>query len=190
MKSVKRPNGYVPMRSLVLKVLAGTGIVSVSLIAPQMTRLFKELDRPAKNRQRLYRRIDQAVLRLSCSGLATISGERGRRKVSLTGKGRALAQTIEHEIYTIPEPALWDGKWRVLMFDMRESRKHARDRLRRMLANAGFVRLQDSVWVFPYPCDEFVSLIRAHLKSGVGEMLSMVVEALESDGRLRTHFRL
>ena len=76
------------------------------------------------------------------------------------------------------------------MFDIREKRRKSRSQLRLLLAGAGFLRLQDSVWIYPYPCDEFIGLVRAHLKSGTGEMLSFVAEALESDKRLREHFRL
>ena len=92
--------------------------------------------------------------------------------------------------YQIPEPAFWDGKWRILMFDMRESRKKARNTLRTLIRNAGFVRLQDSVWVYPYPCDEFIELVRAHLSSGTGELQYFATEALESDKALRLHFNL
>lgn len=52
------------------------------------------------------------------------------------------------------------------------------------------MRLQDSAWVHPYPCDEFVALVRAHLASGVGEVRVFVADALESDRTLREHFRL
>ena len=76
------------------------------------------------------------------------------------------------------------------MFDIREKRRKIRSRLRLLLSSAGFLRLQDSVWVYPHPCDEFIGLVRAHLKSGTGEMLSFVAEALESDRHLREHFRL
>ena len=99
-------------------------------------------------------------------------------------------EEIEFKEYEIPEPAFWDGKWRVLVFDMNERRRRTRDQLRRLLQGAGFVRIQDSVWVYPYPCDEFISLVRAHLKSGVGELRYFVAEALESDKSLREHFRL
>ena len=190
MKSIKRPIGYVPVRSLVMRALAGTGVISVSLLAPKMTRLLKELDRPAKNRMQLYQRIDQAVLRLSQKGLVAVTGERGSRRVTLTERGKDLARKMEFETYKIPEKAFWDGKWRVLIFDLPEQRRRTRDQLRRILMNAGFIRLQDSVWVFPYPCDDFVVLVRAHLKSGVGEVRSFVAEALESDKTLREHFRL
>lgn len=180
----------VPMKNILLRSLAVAGVVSIALMAPKMTRLLKHLDRPAKNRAQLYRRINQGIDRLEASGLVTVTGERGNRRVEITEKGRKVMEQIEFENYQIREPAFWDGKWRVLMFDIAERRRRTRNQLRRLLQGAGFVRIQDSVWVYPYPCDEFISLVRSHLKSGVGEMRLFVAEALESDKGLRGHFRL
>ena len=181
---------YLPMRNLILRTLAVGGVMSVALVAPKTLTLLKHLDRSAANRKNMYRRITQAIANLEYAGMVQTSGERGQRRVSLTEKGRATIETIYASEYRIPEPAFWDGKWRIVMFDIREKRRKVRLRLRMLLSSAGFVRLQDSVWVYPYPCDEFISLVRAHLKSGTGEMLSFVAEALESDRRLREHFRL
>lgn len=180
----------VPITNLLLRSFAVAGVVSIALVAPKMIRLLKKLDRPAKNRAQLYQRIRQGVKRLEEEGLVTVSGEHGKRRILITEKGRKMMREIEFREHTIPEQAFWDGKWRVLIFDISERRRRTRNQLRRLLGGAGFVRIQDSVWVYPYPCDEFVSLVRAHLKSGVGEVRSFVAEALESDKTLRDHFRL
>ncbi|MEK9172003.1 MAG: CRISPR-associated endonuclease Cas2 [Patescibacteria group bacterium] len=189
-KTKEKRKRNVAFRNMILRSLAIAGIVSVAIIAPKMTRLLKQLDRPAKNRERLYQRISQAVSRLEQSGLITTSGERGNRRIQITERGKTMLDDLEFKEYTIPEQAFWDGKWRVLVFDMTEKRRSTRDKLRRLLQGTGFVRLQDSVWVYPYPCDEFISLARAHLKSGVGEMRAFVAEAIESDKILREHFHL
>jgi len=181
---------YLPMRNLILRTLAVGGVMSVALVAPKTLTLLKKLDRSAANRKDMYRRITQAIVNLENAGMVHTSGERGQRKVILTKKGNTAIGTIYASEYRIPEPVFWDGKWRIIMFDIREKRRKIRLRLRMLLSGAGFVRLQDSVWVHPYPCDEFIGLVRAHLKSGTGEMLSFVAEALESDRRLREYFHL
>ena len=181
---------YLPTRNLILRTLALSGMISVALVAPKTISLLKKLDRGAVNRKDLYRRITQAITRLEHAGFVQTSGEYAERRVVLTDKGRTLIETVYAKEYRIPEPAFWDGKWRVVMFDIREKRRKARSQLRSLLSGAGFLRLQDSVWIYPYPCDEFIGLVRAHLKSGTGEMLSFVAEALESDRPLREHFRL
>lgn len=180
----------VSITNLLLRSFAVTGVVSVALVAPKMIRLLKKLDRPAKSRAHLYQRIRQGVSRLEQEGLVTVSGEHGKRHIRITEKGRKMMNEIAFREHTIPEQAFWDGKWRVLIFDISERRRRVRAQLRRLLQGVGFMRIQDSVWVYPYPCDEFVSLVRAHLKSGIGELRSFVAEALESDKGLREHFRL
>lgn len=188
MKTKKRQR--VPMRSIFLRAVATAGIVGVAVVAPQLLNELKRFDRAANNRKALYRRIDQAATRLAAAGLVKVSGVRGNRCVEITSAGREYLERIEFEEYQIPEPAFWDGKWRIAMFDITERRKRVRIQLRRLLAEAGFVKVQDSVWAYPYPCDEFITLLRAHLKSGVGELRIFVAEALESDKSLREHFDL
>lgn len=189
-KKKEQKQKRVPMKNLLLRSLATAGIISVALIAPKMTRLLKELDRPAKSRAHLYQRIRQGIGRLEQSGLVTVSGEYAKRRVKVTEKGLKILEQIEFGDMTIPEPTFWDGKWRILVFDINERRRRTRNQLRRLIQGQGFVRMQDSVWVYPYPCDDFISLVRAHLKSGVGEMRFFVAEALESDKALREHFRI
>lgn len=178
------------MKNILLRSLVAGSVLTVALMAPKVTRLLKQLDRPAKNRAQLHRRIAQGLTRLEQAGLVKVVGAYKERRVSLTQKGKEVLQKIEFGEYVIPEPAFWDGKWRVLVFDINERRRRMRNQLRRLLQGQGFFRMQDSVWVYPYPCDEFVSLVRAHLKSGVGEMRYFVAEALESDKSLREHFRI
>jgi phenylacetic acid degradation operon negative regulatory protein len=47
----------------------------------------------------------------------------------------------------------WDGKWRMILFDLPESKRGLRNELRRQLKSAQFGGLQKSVWVSPDPVD-------------------------------------
>ena len=176
----------VPMQAIVLRTLYTTGILGTALVAPNAVKLFRHIDQGKERRKRLYQRIDQARHRLKDRGLIVIK----EGKVTLTAKGREAVEGMFAQEYEIPEQAFWDGKWRTVVFDVRENRRKVRATLRGLLYGAGFVRLQDSVWIFPYPCDEFVELLRARLKSGVGEMLSFTVDAFAGDRHLREHFGL
>ena len=149
-----------------------------------VSRVVRELKKPKEKRVAAENAIYQARRRLANMGLIKYKDkfwritEEGRRELQLMG------------VSNFERPKRWDKKWRILIFDIREQRRQVRFRLRALLQGAGFVRLQDSVWVYPYPCDEFVALVRAHLASGVGELRSLVAEALESDRSLREHFNL
>jgi phenylacetic acid degradation operon negative regulatory protein len=50
--------------------------------------------------------------------------------------------------------AAWDGWWRIVMFDVPESKRGLRDNLRRELARRAFGRLQDSAYLSPFELEK------------------------------------
>ncbi len=46
---------------------------------------------------------------------------------------------------------VWDGRWRLVLFDVPGGRSSAREKLRLFLRSRGFGYLQNSVWVTPHP---------------------------------------
>ena len=169
-----------------------TGVLAVGLVAPSTLRLFEYIiPTSRKNTIRFNQRITQALLRLERRGLIQITGEGRKREVHLTSQGESIIDALYAGAYVIPLPLRWDGKWRLVMFDVPEQRKKVRDTLRLLLRSAGFIRFQDSAWIQPYPCDELVTLLRSHLGSGKGEIRYLVASfADESDFAFRKHFDL
>ena len=53
----------------------------------------------------------------------------------------------------------WDGRWRLVLFDVPEARSSARNKLRRYLQSRGFGYLQNSVWITPDPVSEERALL-------------------------------
>ena len=53
--------------------------------------------------------------------------------------------------------------------------------------NIGFMRLQDSVWIYPYDCEDLIALFKADSKIGK-DILYMIVEALEYDEPVKSYF--
>ena len=47
----------------------------------------------------------------------------------------------------------WDGKWRVVIFDIPQELHNKRNRFRKRLKLLGFYMVQKSVFAFPYPCE-------------------------------------
>jgi len=190
-RRLAKGNKRIRIQTIVLRTLYAVGAIGTALVAPKMLKLFPAVDRGKKRRKELYIRIDQALYRLKSRDLISFSKIEGRRPIAnLTKRGITELEKILLGNYRISEAALWDGKWRIVIFDIRERRRRVRQRLRILLKGAGMIRLQDSVWIYPYPCDEFIELLRAHLASGTGELLYFTTEGLESDRRLREHFSL
>lgn len=81
------------------------------------------------------------------------TGVRNRkdRVLRLTEKGRLRAMEGRDPEACWSRP--WDGKWRMVLFDIPEKDRRIRAVLRRSLAAAHFGYLQNSVWVSPDPLD-------------------------------------
>ena len=176
-------------QTALLRYLYAGGVLTAAVVAPQLVRLFGSPDRSQPHRRRLYASIEAARNRLKQRGLIS-ENPHSAKKLILTDAGKQTIEKILLREYVIAEPIRWDGRWRMLIFDIKESRRRIRVRLRQLLSAAGFLRLQDSAWVFPYPCEEFVALLRAHLAIGTGELRALTADALESDRELRRHFDL
>src|SRR3989344_252826 len=81
----------------------------------------------------------------------------------------------------------WDGKWRVVIFDVWENTRYKRNLLRNEIKDFGFVQLQRSVWIYPYECADFIELLKTDLSFG-NNIRYMVVEKLDHDENLRKRF--
>ena len=177
------------IRRALLSTLALAGALPIALAAPKMLSLLKQehIDMiiPADPRQRLY----ETASRLRRKGLIEFRTEKGRTKMHLTQKGRDEIRRIESHTRSIPQPKKWDERWRIIIFDISESRKSLRDKIRLLVRGLGFYRLQDSVWVFPYDCEEIVTLLKTELRTG-REVLYIIADAIEYDVPIREHFGL
>jgi CRISPR-associated endonuclease Cas2 len=76
-----------------------------------------------------------------------------------------------------------------LIFDIKEERKGMRDKIRRTLNTIGFIRLQDSVWVYPYDCEDLIMLLKADFKIGK-DLVYIIADSIENDKDLRLAFNL
>jgi|SRR3989338_3864421 len=110
-------------------------------------------------------------------------------RLRLTPKGLTELRRTELMHAAVTKPRRWDGRWRILIFDIPEYRKTLRPQIRRSLQTVGFIRLQDSVWIYPYDCEDFIVLLKAELKIGK-DILYMIVDELEGDTRIKEQFGL
>lgn len=90
---------------------------------------------------------EAAVGRLRKAGIVTYR-RRGdhARGIALTGQGWAASESLKPERLW---NRAWDGRWRVLVYDIAEAEREFRNGLRRLLRRLRMGYLQDSVWVSP-----------------------------------------
>lgn len=152
------------------------------LLSARSTKRFYKL---ASERATLRYRRKLAIERLRELEFIENCGE----KLSITGAGRSALGTAIATNRKLLETKAWDNRWRIATFDIPEKYASLRKKVRGVLKNAGFVKLQHSVWVFPHECEELVQLIKK--ESRLSEfILYGVLEKIEDEDRLKKLFRL
>ena len=73
--------------------------------------------------------------------------ENGMVNIILTKNGQQRVLRYQIDEMRINKPAKWDGKWRVVTFDVPEKNKNAREALRNKLKELGFKELQERVFI-------------------------------------------
>ena len=90
-----------------------------------------------------------SIHRLSQKGLIATKFKKHEKYIELTKKGKEVAHKLLTEKINLPH-GKWDGKWRLLCFDIPESNRRERAFLRNFLFRNGFRKYQQSVWITPY----------------------------------------
>lgn len=178
----------IPVQKILLTTIAVGGLLSVAVLAPNALKVIKQFSGGKDYNRKKY--LNNSIGRLEKDGLVILDiNEEGEKFVKLTKKGRNKLAKYKVEDLKIKKPIRWDKKWRVVIFDIKEKRKKNRDVLRSILNRFGFVKLQNSVWVFPYECEELITLLKSDLFVG-REVLYMTVDSIENDKWLKETFGL
>ena len=178
------------VKRAILTTLRAVGVLTVALLAPKALQAFANLGLidSSYDRGRYMRTV---VRRLQRQGFIEFKKEKGITYARITKKGEAELRGYRFDEYrdSYEQPKKWDKKWRVVIFDVKEQYREARKQLRDELTRWGFVKLQDSVWVYPYPCEEYITLLKTNFELGKS-VLYMIVEEIENDTWLRNEFGL
>lgn len=143
----------------ILKYLALGGILTLAMLSPiGGPKVAKSLLKFLKYK---IKQIRAGAYYLKKRGLIEyIKDENGVITVKITDNGKKYLKKFDIDNMILNRPNKWDGKWRLVMFDIPEKNKKAREALRYKLKELDFLRLQDSVWVTPYPCDDEIRFLR------------------------------
>ena len=173
-------------------LLAITGVLLTSpyggkFIAKAIKVYLDERALSKKEREKLEsRNISQALYGLKKRKMIWIKERNGKVKILLTEKGRIRKLTQDIRRMKIPEPNAWDKSWRFLIFDIPEAKNVTRNAFRRELKRLGFTQFQQSVWVYPYPCEEEIDFLAEYF--GVNKFLTLLTVKIKGDRVLRDKF--
>lgn len=109
--------------------------------------------------------------------------------VKITKKGQRRLQQYQIRKLRLPRPKNWDGKWRLVIFDVPEKFVYSRDAMRDNLKRLGFYNFQRSTLAYPHACREEVETIADYY--GLEEYTTYLETSfIDIDGQLRRHFAL
>lgn len=165
----------------VLKLVAAGGLVlgtvatgpALAFIVSEALKIWKEAKREDLGR---------IIKRLERQEMISIKEEGSRVKIEVTEKGKK--RLLEYDFENIERKAKKrDGKWRLVIFDIPEDKKAARDVFRRKLIELGCLRLQDSVFASAFPIKDEVDFLSSYL--GISDYITLgVLDRIEGGEQL------
>ncbi len=154
-KKIKRlgPN----QQKALLLVFAGVGLS----LARTPKQYFKVLEGTAEEWRKINKQsVERAIYNLYKSKLISeCENPDGSLTMVLTDKGKKKIATFNIDNMEIKKPKVWDKKWRMVIFDIPEKYKPAREALRETLKRLGFYEYQKSVLVYPYECQKEIDFV-------------------------------
>ena len=110
----------------------------------------------------------------------------GQTFIQLTQKGKidVLLKKLEHG-----QTKNWDGKWRLMIWDIPETSRQKRDQIRWFIKRLHFFLLQKSVFITPYEMSK--DTVDYLVESGLMDYIRFLrVDRLDNDQAMKKHFGL
>lgn len=159
--------GHYETRAILDSILGLIGSEGMSGVVMQTSRATAAIDELMRvTHTRTVLPASRIVSEFRRQELVTFSREPQGIRLQLTVKGIHRLQRAQLELLAIRVPDIWDKKWRMVVFDIPARRAESRYILTSQLKRLGFVMVQRSMWLCPYPCFNEVSqlLVYANLQ--------------------------
>ena len=170
-----------------IAVIGLAGILAVGAVAPNIFSAFKYYDKQCPYDEKQVRKSLNYMRR---RGLVKFLSEKdGSFKVKITKLGKSKLLDFAIENMDIKRREEWDGKWRIVIFDIPERFRAARGSLRRKLKEFGLRQLQLSIFAYPDDITNEILFIAAFFE--VEKYLEILtVDNMLDDSDLRKYFGL
>ena len=183
---LKKPKSEITKDILYWLLIAGA--ISVAATSPYFLTNFLRHHKRFNKYQK--KQLSSAFYKLKKNNLLNIE-KRGRQiHVSLTKQGKKKANWLQIDDLEIPRPKKWDGKWRLVIFDIAEIKKSFREAFRGKLIDIGFKSLQKSIWLHPFDCEAEIEVLRTFFNLSEKELRLVIAEKIGNDAEWRRVFDL
>lgn len=154
----------------VLKIVSLGGLVVTSLFIPGLPSMIRAIGKEWRSINK--KELGRIIKRLQKQEMISIAETNGSIQINITEKGKKRLLQYDFENIKLKSQRR-DKKWRMVIFDIPEEKKSARDMFRRKLIELGFIRLQDSVFIGVYPCKDEIDFLCHFLE--ISDYVSLVV---------------
>lgn len=176
-------------KEILLGILKTGAVLGLAIFAPGVLRVFKDFGQDEPWREYYPSSLEKVTKRLYRRGYVNVTYEKGQPVVKITDKGRIEILKYDFDKLEVKPPKQWDGKWRLVIFDIEEKYRAVRDVVRDKLNQIGFYKFQKSVFIYPYPCEKEIKFLREVL--AVPHSIKLLrVDRVENDKELRRIFNL
>lgn len=170
-----------------LALTAIAGVATLAVVAPNIFVAFGG----NSGRRRFFNKTElkRAEYYLKNKDYVKIDKGNSQYSVKLTEKGADVVFADALRKLKIKSVLPWDGIWRIVIFDIPDRHKWARDTLRAQLKNMGFYQIQKSVFVSAFPCEEEINFL-ASLLSIRGYIRMIMAKSILHDNDLQDFFKI
>ncbi len=171
----------------ILGMAAVCGVLIVGAVAPNVFSAFGRLGRQRRyfNQQDFKNKVGYFKRRGYVDVKKDDKGEIAEIRLTEIGKAQVVRRALGN-LKIIPH-GKWDHIWRIVIFDIPEKNRWARDGLRKSLKNMGFYQLQKSTFVFPYSCRAEIKFLGRLYNVG-GHLRFIETDAISFDEDLKDVF--
>ena len=157
-------------------MLLGAGaFLAASIIFPGLPMVAKPFIDAAKEAERNKRqkewekfnlwRLRQVIKRMQNSKLVEVKEEKGIPLIKITQKGKQKLLRYKIDEMVLDE-SNWDSKWRLVIYDVQTGKRANSEMFRTMLNKLRFLKLQKSVYLTPFKCEDEIEYLRLLFEIG------------------------
>jgi hypothetical protein len=154
----------VKKNSLAIKILKVIGVAGMIAIAAASPYFGLGLIRGVRRRydKKTWRKFYQSLYYLNRRGHVNFLGTTadGEINVEITEKGKTILGLVDIDSMKLARSPKWDGKWRIVIFDVPNTKNRQRTAFAGKLRELGFIMVQKSVWAYPFECRKEVMILR------------------------------
>lgn len=181
-------------RGIMEALLVAGGIALALSAAPTLVMALAGVGYAIKARDHArHRKLQHSFQYLVRHGYAKREARKASVSFRLTPQGRKRIERYLDErklLVQPPRPAHWDGRWRIILFDIPAAERTKRNAFRSLIRRLGAIMLQKSVWIYPFDCTEQISLLKNIFGFTGRELRLLSADAIGDESEFRTHFRI